>query len=99
MEFKNVSTSSLIRNIQDFKGRLLTINNTKIKYIKIDGTDKLYKVEKISFFDFSITAMETDLKPSDVPEGEVFEVSGFKDFKISLKNGGGMAKIIEFPGR
>lgn len=56
-------------------------------------------MEKISFFDFSIRAVETDLKPSDVPEGEVFEVSDFMDFKIRLENGGGMAKIIEFPGR
>lgn len=61
--------------------------DTKIKYIKINGTDKLYKVEKISFFDFSLKAVETDLKPSDVPEGEVFEVSDFKDFKIRLENG------------
>lgn len=43
--------------------------------------------------------METDLKPSDVPESEIFELSDFKDFDIKLENGGEMAKIIEFPRR
>lgn len=70
-------------------------NDTKIKYIKIDNTDKLYKVEKISFYDFSIKAVEIDLKISDVPKEEIFDISDFKDFKITLKNKG-MGEIVEF---
>ena len=76
-------------------GRIQTINDTKIKYIKIRGTDKLYEVEKISFYDFSIKAVETDLKISDVPEEEVFDISEFKDFRVTLKNKGA-GKIVEF---
>lgn len=75
--------------------RTRTINDTKIKYIKIGDTDKLYEVEKISFYDFSIEAVETDLKISDVPEEEVFDISEFKDFRVTLKNKG-MGKIVEF---
>lgn len=75
--------------------RTQTINDTKIKYIKI-GTDKLYKVEKISFYDFSIKAVETDLKVGDVAENEIFDISEFKDFKVTLKNGN-VDNIVEFP--
>ena len=62
------------------------INDTKIKYIKIDDVDKLYQVEKISFYDFSIKAVETDLKIGDVPENEIFDISDFKEFRVTLKN-------------
>ena len=75
--------------------RTQTINDTKIKYIKIDGTDKLYKVEKISFYDFSIKAVETDLKVGDVAENEIFPVEEFQDFKVTLKNKG-VDNIVEF---
>lgn len=75
--------------------RTQTINDTKIKYIKIDGTDKLYKVEKISFYDFSIKAVETDLKVDDVAENEIFPVEEFQDFKVTLKNKG-VDNIVEF---
>lgn len=75
--------------------RAQTINDTKIKYIKIDGTDKLYKVEKISFYDFSIKAVKTDLKGDDVVENEVFDISEFKDFSVTLKNGN-VDNVVEF---
>lgn len=68
--------------------RIQTINNTKIKYIKIGDVDKLYEVEKISFYDFNIKAVETDLKIGDVHEEEVFDISDFKDFRVTLKNNG-----------
>lgn len=74
--------------------RTQTINETKIKYIKI-GADKLYKVENISFYDFSIKAVETDLKIGDVAENEIFDISEFKDFKVTLKNGK-VDNVVEF---
>lgn len=74
--------------------RTQTINDTKIKYIKI-GTDKLYKVENISFYDFSIKAVETDLKIGDVAENEIFDISEFRDFMVTLKNKG-VGNIVEF---
>lgn len=52
-------------------------------------------MEKISFYDFSIKAVETDLKVGDVPENEVFNISEFKDFKVTLKNGN-VNNIVEF---
>ena len=74
--------------------RAQTINNTKIKYLQL--SDKLYKVEKISFYDFSIKAVETDLKISDVPEEEIFSISDFKEFRVTLKNKD-VSNIIQFP--
>ena len=67
-----------------YEGRTQTINDTKIKYIKI-GTDKLYKVEKISFYDFSIKAVESDLKVGDVAENEVFPIENFKEFRVTFE--------------
>lgn len=75
--------------------RTQTINDTKIKYIKIGDVDKLYKVDKISLYDFNIRAVETDLKVADVPENEIFPVEEFKDFRVMLKNKG-VDNIIEF---
>lgn len=75
--------------------RTQTINDTKIKYIKIDGANKLYKVENISFYDFCIKVVETDLKIGDVAENEIFDISEFKDFRVVLKNGN-VDNIIEF---
>lgn len=63
-----------------------TINDTKIKYIKVGNIDKLYRVDKISFFDFSIEAYETDLKVSDAPEQEVFDIADFRGYRVILKN-------------
>lgn len=79
-----------------YEGRTQTINNTKIKYIRIGGTDKIYEVEEISFYDFNIKAVETDLKIGDVPESEIFDISEFRDFKVTLKNGN-VDNIVEFP--
>lgn len=76
--------------------RAQTINDTKIKYIKKSNTNKIYKVEKISFYDFSIKAVETDLKADDVPEEEIWDISGFKEFRVTLRNGN-VNNIVEFP--
>lgn len=78
--------------------RTRTINITKIKYIKINNTNKIYKVENISFYDFSIKAVETDLKVGDVDESEVFEISEFKDFRVMLSNGN-VDNVVEFVRR
>jgi hypothetical protein len=73
--------------------RTQAINGTKIKYIKI--SNKLYEVKRISFYDFSIKAIETDLKVGDVPENEIFDISEFKEFRVTLKNGN-VDNIVEF---
>lgn len=70
----------------------LTINNTKIKYIKV--LNKLYEVESISFFYFSVSAKETDKTIDDVPAEEVFDLTDFKDFKIKLHNWHG--NVVDF---
>lgn len=75
-----------------FLRRISTINNTRIKYIKV--ADKIYEVEKISFYDFSIVAKETDKTISDVPAKEVFAITDFKDFKITLRNWHG--NVVDF---
>ena len=75
--------------------RTQTINNTKIKYIKIDNTNRLYRVKKISFYDLSIKALETDLKIGDVHEDEVFNISDLKEFRVTLKNRN-VGNIVEF---
>ena len=48
--------------------------------------EKLYEVDKISFFNFSVQAKETDITISDVPAEEVFDLTDFKDFKVTLRN-------------
>ena len=53
------------------------------------------KLEKISFYDFSIKAVETDLRVGDVAENEIFDISELKDFKVTLKNGN-VDNIVEF---
>lgn len=67
-------------------------NSTKIKFIKV--LERLYEVEKISFYDFSVSAKETDLTLGDVPEEEVFNLTDFKEFKIKLRNWQG--NIVDF---
>lgn len=52
-------------------------------------------MEKISFYDFSIKAVKTDLKGDDVVENEVFDISEFKDFSVTLKNGN-VDNVVEF---
>lgn len=68
------------------------IIDTKIKYIKV--LDKLYEVEKISFFNFSVQAKETEKTIDDVPAEEVFDLTDFKDFKITLRNWHG--NVVDF---
>ena len=72
--------------------RILEINETRIKYILVCG--KLYEVEKLSFYDFSVCAKETDKTIDDVPPEEVFDISDFKDFKITLRNWHG--NVVDF---
>lgn len=52
-------------------------------------------MEKISFYDFSIKAVETDLKVGDVAEEEIFDISQFKDFRVTLKNRN-VNNVVEF---
>lgn len=54
----------------------------------------MYSVETISFYDFTVSAMETDKTISDVPEEEVFDITDFKDFRIKLLNWHG--NIVDF---
>jgi hypothetical protein len=68
------------------------VNDTKIKYIQI--LDKIYSVEKISFYDFSVSAVETDLTIEDVKESEVFSLDDFPEFKIKLHNWHG--NVVDF---
>lgn len=46
----------------------------------------------------TIETSETDLSIADVPESEVFDISDFKDFRVSLKNRN-VGNIVEFPKR
>lgn len=70
-------------------------NDTKIKYIKV--LDRLYKVEKISFFTFTVEAKETELTIDDVPEQEVFDLSNFEEFKVRLHNwSGNVIDLMEY---
>lgn len=72
--------------------RILKINETRIKYIRV--LDKLYEIEKISFYYFTVTAKETDLTISDVPVEEIFDITDLKDFKITLRNWHG--NVVDF---
>ena len=72
--------------------RILEIIETKIKYILVCG--KLYEIEKISFYDFSVRAKETDKTIDDVPLEEVFDISDFKEFHITLRNWHG--NLVDF---
>ena len=77
--------------------RTQAINNTKIQYLSVADT-KIYKVTDIDFRNLTIEASETDLSIADVPESEVFDISDFKDFRVSLKNRN-VGNIVEFPKR
>ena len=72
----------------------MKINETRIKYIKIADDSKLYSVEKISFYDFTVVAKETDMTISDVPEKEVFDITDLKEFKVTLRNWHG--NVVDF---
>ena len=70
-------------------------NDTRIKYIRV--LDKIYEVEIISFFTFEVTAKETDLTLTDVPEEEVFNLSNFKEFHVKLRNWhGNVTSLIDY---
>lgn len=70
----------------------MNINNTKIRYLKIE--DRLYEVTKISFSYMTIEAVETDLAVDDVCEDEVWDLGEFKNYKVKLINCKGKAEII-----
>lgn len=70
----------------------MKINETRIKYLLI--VDKLYEIEKISFYYFTVSAKETDKTISDVPAEEIFDITDFKDFKITLRNWHG--NVVDF---
>ena len=57
---------------------------------------KLYEVTHIDFFGLAIEARESDLDVLDVPEGEVFCLEDFGEFKVTLRNGGGKGKVVDF---
>ena len=73
--------------------RIQVINNTKIKYLKIEN--QIYEIKKISFFYMKIEATETNLTVDDVPEDELWDVGEFKNYKVKLINGSGKAEIVE----
>lgn len=54
-----------------------------IKYLKLH--EKIYEVEKISFFYWAATVRDIHLTEKDVSQEEIFDVSGLKNLKIVLK--------------
>lgn len=72
----------------------MAISETKIKYLLV--VDKIYEVTSINWLHFALEARETDLRVTDVPDSEVFQIEDFSDFKVRLVNGSGVAKIIDF---
>lgn len=75
--------------------RTAKINDTRIKYLLVAGS-KLYEVTDINFSDLTIEARKTGLDVSDVPEGELWDISDLGEFKVRLVNGGGMGEVIDF---
>lgn len=75
--------------------RIQAINDTKIKYLSVVDT-KIYKVTDIDFGDLTIEANETDLSIEDVLKTELWDISEFKDFRVTLKNRND-GDIVEFP--
>ena len=70
-------------------------NDTRIKYIRV--WDKIYEVEKISFFTFEVSAKETDLTLADIPAEQVFDISHFKEFHVKLRNWhGNVTSLIDY---
>lgn len=58
--------------------------------------DKLYQVTHINFSELALEAREIDVGVGDVPEGDVFPLEDFREFKVTLRNGGGMGKVVDF---
>lgn len=69
----------------------MIINDTKIQYLLVG--DKLYQVTHIDFSDLILEARECDLDVSDVLENEVFCLEDFGEFRVTLRNRGG---IVDF---
>lgn len=65
-----------------------------MKYISV--ANKLYEITRISFFYMTIEAVETDSTINDVPEGEVWDIMEFRNYKVKLVNNGGIPEIIDF---
>lgn len=65
-----------------------------MKYISV--AEKIYEITKISFFYMTLEAVETNLTIDDVPESEVWDIEGFKHYKVKLMNTGGKAELIDF---
>ena len=57
---------------------------------------KLYEVTDIDFEDLAIEGVECDLDIGDVPENEIFCLEDFGEFKVTLRNGGGKGKVVDF---
>lgn len=70
-------------------------NISKIKYISVADT-KIYIVTDIDFGNLIIKANETDLSIEDVLKTELWDISEFKDFRVTLKNRND-GNIVEFP--
>ncbi|EHE96293.1 hypothetical protein [Enterocloster citroniae] len=67
---------------------------SKIKYIKV--LHKVYRITDISFSAMTIRAVETDASIAEIPEDEMFNVAELSEFRITLINNGGLAKVIDF---
>ena len=72
--------------------RISAINETRIKYILV--CSKLYEVERISFFAFSVSAKETEKTVDDVPANEIFDITDFPEFLVTLHNWQG--NVVDF---
>lgn len=70
-------------------------NNTKIKYLKLPG-NKIYKITDISLLHMEIRAVESLSSAASIPEDEIWDISEFKNYKITLINNGGRAVIVDF---
>lgn len=69
-------------------------NITKINYIRICG--ELYHVTDISFYHMAIT-VETITGDIQPPEDEVFDITDFSEFRITInnRNGDELPKVIQ----
>ena len=67
---------------------------SKIKYIKV--LHKVYRITDISFSAMTIRAVEADASIAEIPEDEMFNVAELSEFRITLINNGGLAKVIDF---
>lgn len=64
--------------------RILERNRTRIQYLSV--ADKIYKVTDIDFSNLTLSASECDVQICDVPDGELFKVEDFKEFRVKLHN-------------